>query len=52
MAITRTRAAIFEAPLQDCPLRARCTTASDGRTLKLHEHDAVLTAARRDAETI
>ena len=48
--ITPTRAAVFGRRCRDCPLRARCTTASDGRTMKLHEHDAVLTAARHDAE--
>lgn len=34
-----------------CPLRARCTTARDGRHLTMHEHDDLLRAARRQAET-
>jgi len=51
VAITRTRLAVFGRRCRECPLRARCTTASDGRTVTLHEHDDVLTAARRDAET-
>jgi Transposase DDE domain/Transposase domain (DUF772) len=46
--ITATRYAIFGAACQHCPLRARCTTAKDGRTLRLHEHDALLRQARRD----
>ncbi|WP_433755758.1 transposase [Nocardia sp. CA-135398] len=31
-----------------CPLRQRCTTRTDGRTLNLHEHDAHLRRARHD----
>ncbi len=30
-----------------CPLRDRCTTAKDGRTLRILEHDAELVEARR-----
>jgi IS5 family transposase len=30
-----------------CPLRDRCTTAKDGRTLRIGEHDAELVEARR-----
>ncbi len=51
VAITRTRKAIFKARCRDCPLRARCTTSRRGRELTLHEHDAILYAARRQAET-
>ena len=29
-------------------MRARCTTATTGRSLDLHEHDALLRAARAD----
>jgi hypothetical protein len=39
--ITRTRHVTFGAACRGCPLRARCTTAADGRTLRLHEHDAL-----------
>jgi hypothetical protein len=46
--ITARRAVIFGAACRTCPLRERCTTAKDGRTLHLHEHDALLRAARRD----
>jgi Transposase domain (DUF772)/Transposase DDE domain len=44
--ITRARTVTFGAACRDCPLRARCTTAKDGRTLNLHQHDAMLRAAR------
>ncbi len=46
--ITRTRKAVFGAACQRCPLRERCTTAAAGRTLNLHEHDAILRQARHD----
>jgi hypothetical protein len=49
--ITRTRAAVFGIACRDCPLRARCTTSRQGRTLQLHEHEQLLRAARRQAET-
>jgi hypothetical protein len=44
--ITARRAAIFGAACRTCPLRPRCTTAKDGRTLHLHPHHATLRAAR------
>jgi hypothetical protein len=44
--ITARRAVIFGTACRTCPLRARCTTAKDGRTLHLHPHDAILRAAR------
>jgi hypothetical protein len=44
--ITPKNAVIFGAACRDCPLRQRCTTAKDGRTLHLHEHDGLLRAAR------
>ena len=44
--ITAKNAVIFGAACRDCPLRERCTTAKDGRTLHLHEHDSLLRAAR------
>jgi IS5 family transposase len=49
--LTRTRAAVFGVACRDCPLRARCTTSRTGRTLRLHEHELLLRAARRQAET-
>jgi transposase len=51
VSITRTRRAVFGVRCRDCPLRARCTTAKDGRKMTLHEHDSVLFTARRQAET-
>jgi Transposase DDE domain/Transposase domain (DUF772) len=44
--ISRTRAVTFGAACRGCPLRARCTTATDGRSLRLHEHDALQRAHR------
>jgi hypothetical protein len=46
--ITTCRSVTFGAACRDCPLRERCTTNKNGRTLILHEHDALLRAARRD----
>jgi hypothetical protein len=46
--LTARNAVIFGIACRDCPLRARCTTAKDGRTLHLHEHDSLLRAARAD----
>ena len=44
--ITARRSVIFGAACRACPLRARCTAAKEGRTLRLHPHDAILRAAR------
>jgi hypothetical protein len=44
--LTAKNAVIFGAACRDCPLRERCTTAKDGRTLHLHGHDGLLRAAR------
>lgn len=49
--ITRTRKVSFKAGCKACPLRGQCTTSIHGRFLNLHEHDAMLRAARRQAET-
>ena len=53
--ITRTISpsgtATFGAACRNCPLRARCTTAREGRAVKIHEHEQLLRAARRHAET-
>ena len=46
--VTARNAVIFGAACRGCPLREKCTTAKDGRTLHLHEHDALLRAARAD----
>jgi len=44
--VTAKNAAVFGVACRDCPLRSRCTTAKDGRTLHLDEHDSLLRAAR------
>jgi hypothetical protein len=44
--ITPTRAVNFETACRDCTLRARCTTASRGRKLQVHPHDALQRAHR------
>ena len=49
--ITPRRSVIFGAGCRGCPLRARCTIRTDGRTLNLHQHETFLRAARRQAET-
>jgi len=35
----------------DCPLRSRCTTAKDGRSMTIHPHEDLLRAARVQART-
>jgi hypothetical protein len=49
--ISPSGTATFGAACNSCPLRARCTTARDGRAIKVHEHELLLRAARRYAET-
>jgi Transposase DDE domain len=44
--ITARRTVTFGAACRSCPLRPRCTTRKDGRSLVLHPHDALLRAAR------
>jgi hypothetical protein len=46
--VTARNAVIFGAACRYCPLRGKCTTAKDGRTMHLHEHDGLLRAARAD----
>jgi IS5 family transposase len=45
--LTAANNAIFDSRCDGCELRPRCTTARDGRTLHLTEHDAELAEARR-----
>jgi IS5 family transposase len=45
--ITPGRAAVFGHRCSSCPLHARCTTAKEGRTLRLHPHDIELVESRR-----
>jgi transposase len=49
--ISARRNVTFGAACRGCPLRARCTTNKHGRALILHEHDALLRAARADWAT-
>lgn len=49
-AITARRHVVFGAACRDCPLRARCTTAKDGRSLHLHEHDQLMREHRQRAK--
>jgi Transposase DDE domain/Transposase domain (DUF772) len=44
--ISPTRKVTFGKACQDCPLRARCTTAATGRKLTLRPHDALQRAHR------
>lgn len=45
------RAVTFGAACAGCPLRARCTTARDGRSMTIHPHDGLLREARAQART-
>jgi IS5 family transposase len=49
--INRTGSAVFGARCQNCPLRSRCTTARDGKQVKVNEHHDLLAAARAHALT-
>jgi hypothetical protein len=49
--ITSSGRASFVHECGSCPLRRRCTTAKDGRTIHLHPHEDELRAARRRATT-
>jgi hypothetical protein len=44
--VTVRRNVTFGAACRGCPLRHRCTTSKHGRALILHQHDALLRAAR------
>ena len=46
--ISPRRTVTFGVLCRDCPLRARCTTATTGRSMDLHERDDLLRAARAD----
>ena len=47
--VTPSSQAVFGQRCSGCPLRTRCTTAKDGKTLRVHPHEAELAAARRRA---
>jgi hypothetical protein len=46
-----SRTVTFGPVCADCPLRQRCTTAKDGRSMTIHPHDGLLRAARAQART-
>jgi hypothetical protein len=50
-AMTAKRAVTFGAVCASCPLQARCTTAKNGRSMSIHEHEQLLRAARAQART-
>jgi hypothetical protein len=49
--ISPARTVTFGAACAGCPLRERCTTAKDGRSMTIHPHEALLRAARAQART-
>ncbi len=46
-----SRTVTFGALCAGCPLRERCTTAKDGRSMTIHPHEGLLRAARAQART-
>jgi Transposase DDE domain/Transposase domain (DUF772) len=50
-AMSPKRTVTFGAVCADCPLRSRCTTATEGRSMSIHEHEALLRKARAQART-
>ena len=49
--ITASRTVTFGKLCTDCPLRARCTTAKTGRSMTIHQYEALLRAARAQGRT-
>ena len=49
VAIGPKGSARFGANCRSCPVRSRCTTAENGRTIRLHPHHELLAAARAQA---
>jgi hypothetical protein len=49
--ISPARTVTFGAACAGCPLRRRCTTARDGRSMTIHPGDSLLRAARAQART-
>jgi len=49
--MTKSRTVTFGAACAACPLRERCTTARDGRSMTIHPHEGLLRAARAHART-
>jgi len=49
--VSPARTVTFGAACAGCPLRERCTTARDGRSMTIHPHEGLLRAARAQART-
>ena len=49
--ISPARTVTFGAACAGCPLRERCTSAKDGRSMTIHPHEGLLRAARAQART-
>ena len=49
--MSQARYVTFGAACAGCPLRQRCTTAKDGRSMNIHPHEGLLRAARAQART-
>ena len=49
--ISKARTVTFGAACTGCPLRERCTTAKDGRSMTIHPHESLLRAARAQARS-
>jgi IS5 family transposase len=49
--ISPTGAATFGRHCRGCPVRSRCTTANDGKTFRVGDHDQLLTRARQHWRT-
>jgi len=49
--ISQKRSVTFGAACAGCPLRPRCTTAKDGRSMTIHPQEGLLRAARAQART-
>jgi hypothetical protein len=49
--LSATRTVTFGKLCAGCPLRARCTTAANGRSMTIHPHENLLRAARAQART-
>ena len=45
------RTVTFGAACAGCPLRGKCTTAKDGRSMTIHPHEQLLREARAQART-
>jgi IS5 family transposase len=48
--ITASRKVVFGAACRSCPFATQCTTSKKGRTLSLHEHDALQRKHRQRAK--